>query len=283
MPIFQLFNYLILNILFRFRRRNSSLENLNEMFLNDETSDKPKEDRIVKFKDEVLPERGRSRSNKKSQNSKEVKAIGASILKDSSKLKNSPEQQKQSNETKPVLKSAKKVKAPIIPSPAEVVKNVNKQLTKTDSAVVQQTEQLPEQIDSKPTLTVEISKQTVDLNKQTADLNKQTADLLSKQTADLLCKQTANVISSSEDCKDKEESGYDSDQTLATLSAKDSASEASSLNSPASSVKKDIKDSNDLSLTKDGKKLNFFGHKFCLVPKSKLLIKMYYQRHEFLT
>ena len=252
---------LIFKILFRFRRRNSSLENLNEMFLNDETSDKPKEDRIVKFKDEVLPERGRSRSNKKSQNTKEGKAIGASILKDSSKLKNSPEQQKQSNETKPVLKSAKKVKAPIIPSPAEVVKNVNKQLTKTDSAVVQQTEQLPEQIDSKPTLTVEISKQTVVLSKQTADLNKQTADLLSKQTADLLCKQTAdlickqtaNVISSSEDCKDKEESGYDSDQTLATLSAKDSASEASSLNSPASSVKKDIKDSNDLNLNKDGK------------------------------
>ena len=38
----------------RFRRRNSSLENLNEMLANDGLSDKPKEDRIVKFKVSVV-------------------------------------------------------------------------------------------------------------------------------------------------------------------------------------------------------------------------------------
>ena len=43
---------------FRLRRRNSSLENLNQIFALDETSDKPKENRIVKFHDEA-PERGR--------------------------------------------------------------------------------------------------------------------------------------------------------------------------------------------------------------------------------
>ena len=222
---------------FRFRRRNSSLENLNEMFLNDETSDKPKEDRIVKFKDEALPDRGRSRSSKKGQNSKKegkFKEVGASILKDSCKPKNSSE--KSSNENgKPAPKNGKKVKAPNIPpaltSPA--TQNVNKQLT---SGSVVQPETEP--VDSKPSLTVEIS------SKQSVELIKQTAAELIKQTSD-----------TSEDGKDsKEESGYDSDQTLATLSAKDSASEASSLNSPASSVKKDIKDSSDLNLAKDGKK-----------------------------
>ena len=227
---------LISCLCFRFRRRNSSLENLNEMFLNDETSDKPKEDRIVKFKDEALPDRGRSRSSKKGQNSKKegkFKEVGASILKDSCKPKNSSE--KSSNENgKPAQKNGKKVKAPNIPpaltSPA--TQNVNKQLT---SGSVVQPETEP--VDSKPSLTVEISsKQSVELIKQTAELIKQTSD-------------------TSEDGKDsKEESGYDSDQTLATLSAKDSASEASSLNSPASSVKKDIKDSSDLNLAKDGKK-----------------------------
>ena len=227
---------LISCLCFRFRRRNSSLENLNEMFLNDETSDKPKEDRIVKFKDEALPDRGRSRSSKKGQNSKKegkIKEVGASILKDSCKPKNSSE--KSSNENgKSAQKNGKKVKAPNIPpaltSPA--TQNVNKQLT---SGSVVQPETEP--VDSKPSLTVEISsKQSVELIKQTAELIKQTSD-------------------TSEDGKDsKEESGYDSDQTLATLSAKDSASEASSLNSPASSVKKDIKDSSDLNLAKDGKK-----------------------------
>merc|ERR1712106_856529 len=55
---------------FRLKRRNSSLENLNQIFAQDETSDKPKENRIVKFHDEapgpsisskdILNERGRS-------------------------------------------------------------------------------------------------------------------------------------------------------------------------------------------------------------------------------
>ena len=36
---------------YRYRRRISSLENINEMLANDGLSNKPKEDRIVKFKD----------------------------------------------------------------------------------------------------------------------------------------------------------------------------------------------------------------------------------------
>ena len=36
---------------FRYRRRISSLENINEMLANDGLSNKPKEDRIVKFRD----------------------------------------------------------------------------------------------------------------------------------------------------------------------------------------------------------------------------------------
>lgn len=65
----------------RFRRRNSSLENLNELLANDGLSNKPKEDRIVKFKDE--PERGRSRSRFRKNN---PPASGAkSILKDPKK------------------------------------------------------------------------------------------------------------------------------------------------------------------------------------------------------
>lgn len=209
------------------------------MFLNDETSDKPKEDRIVKFKDEALPDRGRSRSSKKGQKGPKegkFKEVGASILKDSCKPKNSSSEKSSNESSKPALKNGKKVKAPNIPpaltSPA--TQNVNKQLT---SGSVVQPETEP--VDSKPSLTVEIS------SKQSVELIKQTAAELIKQTSD----------QTSEDGKDsKEESGYDSDQTLATLSAKDSASEASSLNSPASSVKKDIKDSSDLNLAKDGKK-----------------------------
>ena len=99
----------------RFRRRNSSLENLNEMFLNDETSDKPKEDRIVKFKDEVIPERGRSRSKKPaSEKSSGSKAVGASILKDSSKSKQNIEANNKP-ELKPVIKPVvKKPKNPVV-------------------------------------------------------------------------------------------------------------------------------------------------------------------------
>ena len=165
----------------RFRRRNSSLENLNEIFLNDETSDKPKEDRIVKFKDEVVPEeshRGRSRSKKVIPASS--KAVGASILKDSSKKPEKPSEN--SEASKPVIiKSLKKVKAPLPPS-SPVIKIEN-----------------PESHPDTPE-------------------------------------------KSGEDQKpEKEESGYDSDQTLATLSNKDSASEASSLNSPTE-AKKDLKE-----------------------------------------
>ena len=103
----------------RFRRRNSSLENLNEMFLNDETSDKPKEDRIVKFKDELSEEpvsssRGRSRSKKAA---KEVvkETATTSILKDSSKIKSELKPTSEQTETKPVIKSIKKAKAPLPP------------------------------------------------------------------------------------------------------------------------------------------------------------------------
>ena len=71
---------------FRFRRRNSSLENLNEMLANDGTSNKPKEDRIVKFKDEI-PERGRSGNKKAGKGSSSNKPTTVSILKDPNKGK----------------------------------------------------------------------------------------------------------------------------------------------------------------------------------------------------
>ena len=153
------------------------------MFLNDETSDKPKEDRIVKFKDEVIPERGRSRAKKPSE--KSGKAVGASILKDSSKS-TKPNEANNKPELKPVIKSAKKSKAPAPP---------------------------PAVLSVAPPTETDISKQTVESQPPTIAPIEETTE------------------------KDKEESGYDSDQTLATLSAKDSASEASSLNSPASLIK----------------------------------------------
>ncbi len=60
--------------IFRFRRRNSSLENLNQRLAQDGLSDKPKEDRIVKFKDEqdqeedaTASKRGREISQSNSQ------------------------------------------------------------------------------------------------------------------------------------------------------------------------------------------------------------------------
>ena len=180
----------------RFRRRNSSLENLNEIFLNDETSDKPKEDRIVKFKDEVVPEesgRGRSRSKKAITVAPPApsKAVGASILKDSSKKSETKTSESSANptETKPVIKSIKKVKAPLPPSnPAS-----------------------PMTAKSKVEVKVEKEEEKVEISMENCPENK----------------------------AEKEESGYDSDQTLATLSNKDSASEASSLNSPPTEAKKD--------------------------------------------
>ena len=94
------------------------------MFLNDETSDKPKEDRVVKFKDEVVPERGRSRSKKSQNTPSSGKAAGASILKDTSKTKTVVAQIEQkpnepvkpSPTVKPV--NSKKGKAPLPPPPA---------------------------------------------------------------------------------------------------------------------------------------------------------------------
>ena len=156
------------------------------MFLNDETSDKPKEDRIVKFKDEVIPDRGRSRTKKPSE--KSGKAVGASILKDSSKSTTKPNEANNNKPEllKPVIKSAKKSKAPAPP---------------------------PAVLSVAPPTETDISKQTVESQPPTIAPIEETTE------------------------KDKEESGYDSDQTLATLSAKDSASEASSLNSPASLIK----------------------------------------------
>ena len=69
---------------FRLRRRNSSLENLNQIFALDETSDKPKENRIVKFHDEA-PERGRSPKKSKSKvKSRSLVRTSTSILKDTS-------------------------------------------------------------------------------------------------------------------------------------------------------------------------------------------------------
>ena len=69
---------------FRLRRRNSSLENLNQIFALDETSDKPKENRIVKFHDEA-PERGRSaKKSKTKQKSRSLVRTSTSILKDTS-------------------------------------------------------------------------------------------------------------------------------------------------------------------------------------------------------
>ena len=69
---------------FRLRRRNSSLENLNQIFFLDETSDKPKENRVVKFHDEA-PERGRSPKKTKSKvKSRSLVRASTSILKDTS-------------------------------------------------------------------------------------------------------------------------------------------------------------------------------------------------------
>ena len=69
---------------FRLRRRNSSLENLNQIFALDETSDKPKENRVVKFHDEA-PERGRSGKKSKSKvKSRSLVRTSTSILKDTS-------------------------------------------------------------------------------------------------------------------------------------------------------------------------------------------------------
>jgi len=71
---------------FRLRRRNSSLENLNQIFFRDETSDKPKENRVVKFHDEA-PERGRpakkSMKVKKELKSRSLIRTSTSILKES--------------------------------------------------------------------------------------------------------------------------------------------------------------------------------------------------------
>ena len=66
-------------MLIRYRRRNSSLENLNEILANDGMSDKPKEDRIVKFKDEIPNERGRARGKRGSTTS--INVAGASTTK----------------------------------------------------------------------------------------------------------------------------------------------------------------------------------------------------------
>lgn len=164
------------------------------MFLNDETSDKPKEDRIVKFKDEVAPERGRSKS-KKSANSG-PKAVGASILK--------TKKEEVKTELKTVLKNNPKTK-PKAPEPPVVVPKVETETTETKT---EEPEDIP------------------------------------KEPEKIVTEAIVEVIES--DSKEKEESGYDSDQTLATLSAKDSASEASSLNSPASSVKKDLNKTEEL-------------------------------------
>ena len=144
------------------------------------------------------------------------KAVGASILKDSTKSKTNEIFNNNNNkpELKPVIKSGKnknKTQAPIppllIPTSTPPTSTVltgsgGRPGTPPQSAVVE--------------VIVE---------------SKLTADHISSSQPNA----TENESLATE--KDKEESGYDSDQTLATLSAKDSASEASSLNSPASLVK----------------------------------------------
>jgi len=103
---------------FRLRRRNSSLENLNQMFAQDETSDKPKENRIVKFHDEA-PERGRSskKGSKSKMKSRSLIRTSTSILKDTT-MGNQPEakidhfcvKKFEVEELKPSLESKKKEK-----------------------------------------------------------------------------------------------------------------------------------------------------------------------------
>jgi len=104
---------------FRLRRRNSSLENLNQMFAQDETSDKPKENRIVKFHDEA-PERGRSskKGSKSKMKSRSLIRTSTSILKDTTMV-NQPELTKPEHfcvkkfeveELKPSLENKKKDK-----------------------------------------------------------------------------------------------------------------------------------------------------------------------------
>ena len=106
----------------RFRRRNSSLENLNEILANDGLSDKPKEDRVVKFKDE--PDRGRSKSRFGRGKSTSA-APKSSILKGPSKATKTAEKtatgeaDATSNKISAVSKKErKKVKTILLPPPA---------------------------------------------------------------------------------------------------------------------------------------------------------------------
>ena len=144
------------------------------------------------------------------------KAVGASILKDSTKSKtNEIFNNNNKPELKPVIKSGKnknKTQAPMPPlllptstpptSSTVLTGGGGRPGTPPQSAVVE--------------VIVE---------------SKLTADHISSSQSNATDQESLATE------KDKEESGYDSDQTLATLSAKDSASEASSLNSPASLVK----------------------------------------------
>ena len=215
------------NLFSRFRRRNSSLENLNEIFLNDETSDKPKEDRIVKFKDEVVPDRGRSRSKKPVEKSGKnpEKAVGASILKDSTKSKTNEIFNNNKPELKPVIKSGKsknnKIQAPMPPPPSLLLVPTSSTTPTTTVLTSGSGTVLTGRPGTPPQSAVVVESVVENGNKLTEISSQPNASDQDVSTAE----------------KDKEESGYDSDQTLATLSAKDSASEASSLNSPASLVK----------------------------------------------
>ena len=103
---------------FRLRRRNSSLENLNQMFAQDETSDKPKENRIVKFHDEA-PERGRSskKGSKSKMKSRSLIRTSTSILKDTTmgnqadtKIDHFCVKKCEAEEAKPVMECKKKEK-----------------------------------------------------------------------------------------------------------------------------------------------------------------------------
>ena len=154
------------------------------------------------------------------------KAVGASILKDSTKSKTNEIFNNNKPELKPVIKSGKsknnKIQAPMPPPPPSLLLVPTSSTTPTTTVLTSGPGTvLTGRPGTPPQLAVVAESVVENGNKLTEISSQPNASDQDVSTAE----------------KDKEESGYDSDQTLATLSAKDSASEASSLNSPASLVK----------------------------------------------
>ena len=144
------------------------------------------------------------------------KAVGASILKDSTKSKTN-EIFNNKPELKPVIKSGKNKNKTQAPMPPSLLLPTS--TPPTSSTVLTGGGGRPGTPPQSAIVEVGIVE------------SKLTADHISSSQPNATDQESLATE------KDKEESGYDSDQTLATLSAKDSASEASSLNSPASLVK----------------------------------------------